>query len=678
MPSYPYRGRVAVAALLAAVVASVSIAASSASVGSANTAVGPAKGSLVIVGGAMRDPAILKRFMELAGGPDAPLVIIPTAGEDDHYDLSWSGVGQFRDVGFANITVLHTRDPKVADTESFVEPIRKARAVFFGGGRQWRLADSYLNTLTHRELDALLDRGGVIGGTSAGATIQGSYLVRGDTSGNEIMMGDHIEGLAFLRNVAIDQHLLRRNRQFDLVEVIETFPGLLGIGIDEDTAIVVKGDEFEVMGRGYVAIYDRHRQIPPSGRFYLLAPGDRYDMRARKGTRPGQRGAVPIERVRETPWPVATPAPAGRSATPAPAQASPLSPATIEALDRFVATEHAKDGIGSLTVGVVSKDGLLWAKSYGYADQERRIHATSDTVYRIGSITKQFTALMLLQLVEQGKVKLSDPVEKYFPEIRKVTSRRPEAPPVTLGQLATMTAGLAREPDGLPAFLKGPVADWEKTTVSALDQTKFEFEPDTRYHYSNIGYAVLGAALGRAAGQPFVEYVNARILAPLGMTSSAFEPDAAILARLSKGYAVSKAGVDADTPAREHAGRGYKVPNGALYTTIGDLARFVAFQLGAGPESVLPLPALEDNFSRVSSASGNLSSGYGIGFQVTRRGTRVVYGHGGSVAGYNAAAHFDRQSGFGVIVLRNAGGGQVTVGSVSMRMLDMLAAAGTS
>src|SRR5690242_14123355 len=136
---------------------------------------GPDKGTLVIVGGNMQDPAIVKRFIDLAGGPDAPIVIIPTAGEDDEYDNYWSGLKQWRENGATNLTVLHTRDPKVANTEAFAKPIRTARGVFFTGGRQWRLADSYLNTLTHKELTALLNRGGVIGGSSAGASILTSF-----------------------------------------------------------------------------------------------------------------------------------------------------------------------------------------------------------------------------------------------------------------------------------------------------------------------------------------------------------------------------------------------------------------------------------------------------------------------------------------------------------------------
>ncbi|HEX9729313.1 MAG TPA: cyanophycinase [Gemmatimonadales bacterium] len=263
--------------------------------------VGPANGALVVVGGAMQDPAIVRRFLDLAGGPDAPIVVIPTAGGAEAYDQYWSGLRQFKEQGATNLTVLHTTDRAVSNSDAFVEPLRAARGVWFAGGRQWRLADAYLDTKVHAALWALLARGGVIGGSSAGATIQGSYLARGDTRNNTIMMGDHVEGLGFLKEVAIDQHLLRRNRQFDLIEVIEAHPALLGIGIDENTAIVVQGDDFEVMGQGYVAIYDHGAQIDSGGKFYFLAPGDRFDLQTREPSRPASTPR-PLDRVERRAW----------------------------------------------------------------------------------------------------------------------------------------------------------------------------------------------------------------------------------------------------------------------------------------------------------------------------------------------------------------------------------------
>ena len=107
--------------------------------------------------------------------------------------------------------------------------------------------------------------------------------------------------MGFLKNSAIDQHLLRRNRQFDLIEIIEAHPDLLGIGIDENTAIVVQGDRFDVMGQGYVAIYDHNRTLDSGGKFYFLAPGDRFDLSTREATRP-QNTQQPLERVMLRKW----------------------------------------------------------------------------------------------------------------------------------------------------------------------------------------------------------------------------------------------------------------------------------------------------------------------------------------------------------------------------------------
>ncbi|MBS1563535.1 MAG: cyanophycinase [Bacteroidetes bacterium] len=261
--------------------------------GSPATVAGPEKGTLIIVGGGTVGPEIWQRFVTAAGGSNAAIVIIPTANEDSAIA---SGRSMERDMlkslGIQNITMLHTRNAQVANTDSFVAPLKKATGIWFVGGRQWRLADAYLHTKTHAELKKLLDRGGVIAGTSAGATIQGSFLLRGDTKGNTVLIGDHREGMDFLHNVAIDQHVLRRNRQFDLLEVIKKYPELLGIGIDESTAIVVQQDHFEVIGNSYVAIYDSHQfdgktrnpagDSGNNGPFYFLGKGQHFDLKERK------------------------------------------------------------------------------------------------------------------------------------------------------------------------------------------------------------------------------------------------------------------------------------------------------------------------------------------------------------------------------------------------------------
>lgn len=247
-------------------------------------AIGPAKGSLVIVGGGGKSNEAMKRFFELAGGADSPLVIIPTAEEKPVLDSKARQWSSFSALGFKNISILHTTDRVKADTEAFVKPLRSAKAVWFGGGRQWRITDAYLDTLTQKEIAAVLERGGVIGGSSAGATIQGSYLVRGDPKGNTVMMSPgHEMGFGYLKNSAIDQHVIARHRENDLREVVAAHPDLLGIGIDENTAIVVKGDVFEVVGPSRVLIHDHGRGIGPDGKsWFALSAGDRFDLATRK------------------------------------------------------------------------------------------------------------------------------------------------------------------------------------------------------------------------------------------------------------------------------------------------------------------------------------------------------------------------------------------------------------
>jgi cyanophycinase len=254
---------------------------------------GPAKGTLVIVGGGnLNGSGINEKFIQLAGGPEKNFVIVPTAGGNRNAQgqlITYTEeqvIAPWVKLGLKHVRMLHTHDPKVADTEEFANVLRTADAVWFNGGRQWNIVDSYANTLTYREFHKVLERGGVIGGSSAGATIQGEYLVRGDTSGPNVMMTaepNHQDAFKFLRKVAIDQHINTRNRWDDLVPVIQKYPKFLGIGLSEATAIIVTGDRFEVMGAWKVAVHDNTRLYQPWEKsFFVLSAGDVYNMKTRK------------------------------------------------------------------------------------------------------------------------------------------------------------------------------------------------------------------------------------------------------------------------------------------------------------------------------------------------------------------------------------------------------------
>lgn len=271
--------------------------------------VGPEKGALVIMGGGGKDRTfeqVFSKFVKLAGGKNARIVIVTTAASSSpDFDYTRSGAVRYAKerLGVAEATVLHTHDREEADTAEFVAPITKATGVWFGGGRQWRFTKAYGGTRTEKEFRKVLERGGAIGGSSAGATIQGSFLARGDTSGNTIMVGDVQRGFGYMRNTSIDQHVVARGREKDLLKVLgdprskmrKEFnrAALLGIGIDEDVAIVVQGDRFEVIGKenGAVLVYDPKKwkeDTPDTEKWETLRTGGTYDLKTRQVIKKGR------------------------------------------------------------------------------------------------------------------------------------------------------------------------------------------------------------------------------------------------------------------------------------------------------------------------------------------------------------------------------------------------------
>ncbi len=254
---------------------------------------GPVKGYLLITGGAT-EARDYQRFLTMAGGPDAKIVVIPTASvikPTDQAALQAQYCGPKSPFAGTSCTVLHTTDRAVADSVAFVAPLTTATGVWLEGGRHWRLTDAYLNTRTLAEMFHLLDRGGTIGGGSAGATVQGSYMVRGSSNpdDNTIMMAPgHEIGFGFFTNVTIDQHVDVRHRENDLAAVIKAHPDLLGLGIDQATSFTVHGDTLTVNGPKRVAVWDG-KDHDGKGYYYLQA-GDELNTINRIATRATSSG----------------------------------------------------------------------------------------------------------------------------------------------------------------------------------------------------------------------------------------------------------------------------------------------------------------------------------------------------------------------------------------------------
>ena len=323
--------------------------------------VGPPRGTVVVVGGGSMGPEIYKAFIDGAGGPDALILMVPNAGGADTYPQDRPSLRGWRTAGAKNIQTLFTKDRNVANSDSFVAIIKKAGGVWFDGGRQYRLVDAYAGTKTEAAFHELLARGGVVGGSSAGATILGEFLVRGAPSNNNFIM--HYPGyekaFSFLRNVGIDQHVVARERLADFADSLSPkFPNLLGISEDEGTAWVVRGDTGTIVGRSKAFVYGSSDPADQGKPFLTLFPGDVYDLGARRVIRRAS-------------------------------DASPVPAAFITSL--FAKYEDA--ALGGATVLVAQDGKVLVDRSFGIPPQAKYMPTTTVPQFALGGIGAVFEAI---------------------------------------------------------------------------------------------------------------------------------------------------------------------------------------------------------------------------------------------------------------------------------------------
>lgn len=232
----------------------------------------PLAGALVICGGGDVPDSVMLRFIELAGGPAARIVFIPTAAVGADSDEADEDLLFFRLQDLASLTVLHTRDRQRANDPDFVQPLHSATGVWLAGGCQRLLADVYGDTGVEVGLRRLFQRGGVIGGISAGAAVMSPVMIRG--GGREPETGP---GFGLLPGTVIDQHFLKRGRQERLLHVLASHPGLVGIGIDEGAAVIVQGSRLSVMGDSCVVTCLAASTDWPE-EVQRLAPGEEADL----------------------------------------------------------------------------------------------------------------------------------------------------------------------------------------------------------------------------------------------------------------------------------------------------------------------------------------------------------------------------------------------------------------
>ena len=251
-------------------------------------------------GGEYIHPELRQQFVELAGGPAKRIVYIPTASSGIRlpsgfeYEPTDADTANPRDSQFAgelallfgvrSVEIVHTRSRETANSEEFLARLESADGIWFSGGNAGRLADAYLGTKAQIAFQRALARGAVIGGNSAGAIIQGSFIVRGRPDKPVLMAPGRTDGFGFLPDVAINPHLLSQKRENELVSVLDAHPELLGFGISDSAGIVVRGDTALVVGEGRVAVYDNEKH--GCCWYFWLKPGDSFDLRQRKPVEP--------------------------------------------------------------------------------------------------------------------------------------------------------------------------------------------------------------------------------------------------------------------------------------------------------------------------------------------------------------------------------------------------------
>ena len=300
----------------------------------------------------------------------------------------------------------------------------------------------------------------------------------------------------------------------------------------------------------------------------------------------------------------------------------------IRVFDKWVEQHISHRNVPGLSIAVVYDQEIVWAEGYGYSDLETKTPATPATVYRIGSVTKLFTSTAILQLRDQGKLKLDDPISLYLSWFA-VPNPFPDTPEITIRHLLTHTSGLPREA-AFP-YWTDHVFPTRKELAEGVQGQDALNPPETAYHYSNLGMSLLGEIVTAVSGQPWADYVQEKILQPLGMSSSSTAPGEELRRRLSTAYMLQA--TDGTRGAMEFYETGAIAPAGSIVSTVEDLGRFASLQFRGGPaggEQILKGSTLRE-MQRVQWVYDSFTGGRGLGFQVSHRDGKNFVSHGGSI-----------------------------------------------
>jgi CubicO group peptidase (beta-lactamase class C family) len=326
----------------------------------------------------------------------------------------------------------------------------------------------------------------------------------------------------------------------------------------------------------------------------------------------------------------------------------------ITVLDMWIEQHIAHSGIPGLSIAIVYDQEIVWAKGFGYADLKKKIASTPSTVYRIGSITKVFTSSAIMQLRDAGKLRLDDPVAMHLPWFR-VDNPFPDSPEITIRHLLTHTSGLPREA-AFPSWTDH-VFPTRKELAEAVPNQSLINAPETTYRYSNLGMALLGEIVVEVSGKPWADYVEEKILRPLGMRSSNAAPGEDLPGRRAIGY--MRLMPDGTRSVFDYYDTGAIAPAASIVSTVEDLSRFASLQFRDGPaggDQILKGSTLRE-MHRVHWVYDDFSGGRGLGFDVDRRDGKTFVGKTGSIGGHVNRLFMVPREKIAVVVSLNADDG---------------------
>lgn len=337
------------------------------------------------------------------------------------------------------------------------------------------------------------------------------------------------------------------------------------------------------------------------------------------------------------------------------------------ALGSIIEREVQEKQLPAFSIALVDGDQVVWAQGFGYQDPEKKIPATAHTVYRVGSVSKLFTDIGIMQMVEAGKVDLDAPIEKYVPDFHP---HNPFGDPITLRELMSHRSGLLREPPIGNYF--DPTEPSLEATVRSMNNTDLVYAPGTHLKYSNAAIAVVGYVLQALNRQRFAEYLKHAVLLPMGMSESSFAPEPNLVRNLAKGYMWSYDGLKFPAPTFELG----LAPAGCMYSTVTDLAHFltVLFNRGRAPEGQLIQPDTLEKMWTPQFAKNGAKRGFGLGFQVSELDGRRIVGHGGAIYGFATEVVGLPDEKLGVVTVTTMDAANAVTNAVAKRALQLMLA----